>query len=158
MYYKIIFLYLLFWTVLAQNVKLETLCIGTIISLLVISLNKNLVRSNIQFNFKRNILLWLSYIIILVKEIVISNFHVARIVLSPRIEISPQLVIIKTKIKTDFHKTIFANSITLTPGTLTVSLDGDKILVHCLKKEFADGLSNLAFEKIILRVEEGINE
>ena len=95
---------------------------------------------------------------ILIKEIIVSNFHVAKIVLSPQIAISPQIVIIKTKIKSDFHKTIFANSITLTPGTLTISMDRDKITVHCLKDEFARGLTNSAFEKIILKVEEGIYE
>lgn len=155
MYYRIVFAYLFFWIILTDNVKIETICVGLIISLLVISLNKNLMRSNIQLNFKKNILMWIYYIIMLVKEVVVSNFHVAKIVLSPKIEISPQVVIIQTKIKSDFHKTIFANSITLTPGTITISLDNNKITVHCLKQEFASSLTNTAFEKIILNIEGG---
>ncbi|MBU3142053.1 Na+/H+ antiporter subunit E [Clostridium sp. CF012] len=158
MYYRTVILYLLFWIVLSENVRAETLCIGIIISLLVTSLNVNLVHSNRQLNFKRNILLWISYTIKLIKEILVSNFNVAKIVLSPQIVISPQVVIIRTKIKSDFHKTIFANSITLTPGTLTISLDRDKIVVHCLKDEFALGLTNSDFENVILKVEEGIYE
>lgn len=158
MYYRTIFLYLLFWIVLSENVKAETLCIGIIISLIVTSLNKILLQSDKLLYSKKNIVLWIYYTIILIKEILVSNINVAKIVLSPKLEISPQVIIIRTKIKSDFNKTIFANSITLTPGTLTISLDGDKIAVHCLKDEFALGLNNSDFEKIILKVEEGIYE
>ena len=156
MYYGIV--YLLFWIVLSANAKVETVCIGIIVSLLVRNLNKDLMCSNRQVNFMKNIGKWLSYTIILIKEIIVSNFNVAKIVLSPRIVISPQIVTINTKIKSDFLKTIFANSITLTPGTLTISMDRDKITVHCLKDEFANGLINSDFEKIILEVEEDIYE
>ncbi|MBZ9608246.1 Na+/H+ antiporter subunit E [Clostridium estertheticum] len=156
MYFGIV--YLLFWIVLSANAKVETICIGIIISLLVRNLNKDLMCSNRQVNFKKSIGKWLSYTIILIKEIIVSNFNVAKIVLSPRIVISPQIVTINTKIKSDFLKTIFANSITLTPGTLTISMDKDKITVHCLKDEFANGLINSDFEKKILEVEEDIYE
>jgi multicomponent Na+:H+ antiporter subunit E len=94
----------------------------------------------------------------LVKEILVSNFNVAKIVLSPKIVISPQIVIINTKIKSDFHKTIFANTMTLTPGTLTISMDEDEIIVHCLRDEFTKELTNSPFEKIILKVEENSYE
>jgi multicomponent Na+:H+ antiporter subunit E len=154
MNYGVIWLYLLFWIVLSENAKAQTLCIGIIISLLVTILNKDLICKNRQINFKKNIISWMSYIIMLIKEVIVSNFNVAKIVLSPKILISPQIVTIKTKIRSDFHKTIFANTITLTPGTLTILMEGDKIAVHCLKGEFAVGLTNSAFEKIILKVEE----
>ncbi|MGH4138152.1 Na+/H+ antiporter subunit E [Clostridium sp.] len=158
MYYWIIYLYLLFWVVISGNAKVETICIGIIISLLVSRLNKDLMCSNTKINFRKNIMPWIVYTIILIKEILVSNFNVAKIVLSPKLVISPQIVTINTKIKTDFHKTIFANSITLTPGTLTISMDRDNITVHCLKEEFAKGLINSDFEKIILKVEEDMNE
>ena len=158
MYYRIIWIYLLFWMILSENAKAQTICIGIIISLLVTILNMNLMRSNRKFNFKKNIVGWISYTILLIKEILVSNFNVAKIVLSPKIVISPQVVTIKTKIKSNFHKTIFANSITLTPGTLTISMEGDKIAVHCLKGEFVSGITNSTFEKIILKVEECIYE
>jgi len=154
MYYGIIFLYLLFWVIISENFKIETLCIGILISLLVATFNKDLIVDGKRLNFKKNIARWLSYTIMLIKEILVSNFNVAKIVLSPQIVISPMVVIIKTKIKSDFHKTIFANSLTLTPGTITISMDGDEIAVHCLKEEFAKELTNSAFEKIILKVEE----
>ncbi|MGV8980326.1 Na+/H+ antiporter subunit E [Clostridium sp.] len=158
MYYGIVYLYLLFWIVISENAKVETICIGIIISLLVTRLNKDLICRNTKINFRKNIMQWIVYTIILIKEILVSNFSVAKIVLSPKLIISPQIVTINTKIKSDFHKTIFANSITLTPGTLTISMDADNITVHCLKDEFARGLINSAFEKIILKVEENTYE
>jgi multicomponent Na+:H+ antiporter subunit E len=156
MYYGIV--YLLFWIVISGNIKAETLCIGIIISLLITSLNKELVYSNRKLNLIKNIVQWIYYTIMLVKEILVSNFNVAKIVLSPKLVISPQIVIINTKIKSDFHKTIFANSMTLTPGTLTISMDEDEIIVHCLRDEFTKELTNSPFEKIILKVEENSYE
>ena len=158
MHYGIVFLYLLFWSVLSENIKGQTLSIGIVISLLVVILNKELIFSNRQLNFRKNFVRWISYAILLIKEILVSNFNVAKIVLSPQIVISPEVVTIKTKIKSDFHKTIFANSITLTPGTLTISMDKDKVIIHCLKEEFKRGVNNSDFEKIILKVEEDIYE
>ncbi len=158
MFYGIICLYLLFWVVISANAKVETLCIGIIISLLVRTFNSDLMCGNRQLSFRRNIKAWIYYTILMLKEILVSNFNVAKIVLSPQIAISPQIVTINTQIKSDFHKAIFANTITLTPGTLTISIDGDEINVHCLKGEYSKGLTNSAFEKIILKVEEGIYE
>ncbi len=158
MYYRIIGIYLLFWMILSENAKAQTICIGIIICLLVTILNMKLMRITRQLIFKKNIVAWISYTILLIKEILVSNFNVAKIVLSPKIVISPQIVTIKTKIKSDFHKTIFANSITLTPGTLTISMNGDKIAVHCLKGDFVSGITDSSFEKIILKVEEYIYE
>ncbi|MFT5871634.1 MAG: multicomponent Na+:H+ antiporter subunit E [Clostridium sp.] len=158
MNYWIAYLYLLFWIVISENAKVETICIGIIISLLVASLNKDLMCGKRKLNFKKNTARWITYIIIWIKEIVVSNFNVAKIVLSPQILISPKIVTINTKIKSDFHKTIFANSITLTPGTLTISMVRDEIIVHCLKEEFSRELTNSVFEKIILKIEEDTYE
>ena len=52
-------------------------------------------------------------------------------------------------------KAMLANSITLTPGTITVDTRDDRFLVHCLDKDFGDGLENSAMEKRILNVEKG---
>ena len=158
MYYGIVSLYLLFWIIISENAKIETICIGIIISLLVVTLNKDLMSIHRKLNFRRNSGLWISYTTLMLKEILVSNINVAKIVLSPKIVISPQIITIRTKIKSDFNKTIFANTITLTPGTLTISMDEDKVLVHCLKGEYSKDLTNSTFEKIIMKVEEGIYE
>lgn len=68
----------------------------------------------------------------LTKEVIISNFRVAKIVLSPRMRLQRRLVIVPISAKTELGKVLFANSTTLTPGTVSVKLFGDHVLVHAL--------------------------
>lgn len=72
-------------------------------------------------------------------EIVKANLSVARVVLSPSLPISPAMFSVKTSQKTDLGRVIYANSITLTPGTVSVEVEGDEILVHALTSESAAG-------------------
>ena len=65
-------------------------------------------------------------------EVVKSNWVVIKACLRADLDISPALVKIKTVCKSDLAKVTFANSITLTPGTVTVEIEGDKLLVHGL--------------------------
>ncbi|WP_283434075.1 Na+/H+ antiporter subunit E [Neorhodopirellula lusitana] len=68
----------------------------------------------------------------LAKEIVTSNIAVARIILSPVMPLRRNLVRVPTKQKSEIGRVILANSITLTPGTVSVRLEQDEILVHGL--------------------------
>lgn len=76
----------------------------------------------------------------LVYNIVVANFQVAMIVLSPQMPISPGFILVKTKLQKDLSRTLYANSITLTPGTITINLKDDRLLVHALTKEAAQGV------------------
>lgn len=79
----------------------------------------------------------------LVKEIVKSALTVARIIVNPALPISPALVRLKTSQRTVVGTVTYANSITLTPGTLTVEVDREhrEFIVHALTREGADELS-----------------
>ena len=78
------------------------------------------------------ILQTLSYYAWLFAEIVKANVQVVRAVLSPDLEVSPTLVKIPLNTDVDIAETMFANSITLTPGTVSVDMQPDHILVHAL--------------------------
>lgn len=81
----------------------------------------------------------LSYFVWLFGEVIKANLQVAKAVLSPEMKISPTLVKIPAHQDTEIGKTMFANSITLTPGTVSVCMeDEDHILVHALLKEMSD--------------------
>lgn len=153
---RIIVVYIIFWLMLSEKVSFEILIFGGLVCLLVYYFN----RTNFQkrkFNTKKsikNIKYWIKYFFILLKEIIFSNIHVAKIVLSKDMKISPQFTNIRTSIKGNNNRVILANSITLTPGTLTAQLDDDTLLVHCLEKEYVEDLSNSKFEKILEKVEE----
>jgi multicomponent Na+:H+ antiporter subunit E len=69
---------------------------------------------------------------VLVREITLSNIDVIRAILSPRLPIQPHFLRVSTRQPTDLGKVILANSITLTPGTVTVDVRGDELLVHAL--------------------------
>jgi multicomponent Na+:H+ antiporter subunit E len=78
---------------------------------------------------------FLAYIPWLTWEVLKSNWVVIRACLRADLDISPALVKVKTICKSDLAKVTFANSITLTPGTITIDVDGDKLLVHGLYEE-----------------------
>ena len=84
---------------------------------------------------------FIPYFFWLLIEIVKSNIHVIRISLSPNIseKINPQLISFKTKLNNDFSKFILANSITLTPGTVTVRISKNEFLVHAIDDTVAAG-------------------
>jgi len=69
-----------------------------------------------------------------------SNIDVARRILSPGVPISPKLIEVPASQRTDLGKVIYANSITLTPGTISIRIRDGMILVHALSEEAADEL------------------
>lgn len=75
------------------------------------------------------------YVPWLVWAIIKSNIDVARRILQPSLPISPRLVKIKATQKDDLGRVIYANSITLTPGTVTVDVQGDELTIHALTAE-----------------------
>ena len=154
--YKKFGLYLLFWLILAQTLNVERIVVGILICSIVYVFNKEsqiIHKKNVASSIS-SIKYSLLYIIVLIKEIFKSNFHVAKIVLTPKLNISTSVITINTKLKSDMNKTILANSITLTPGTLTLDMDKDKLVIHCLDMAAAKGLENISFESILLKKEE----
>lgn len=72
----------------------------------------------------------LLYVPYFAKELVKANLSVARIVLTPRLPLNPGIVKVRTKLKSRMGRALLANSITLTPGTLTVEMDGEWLYIH----------------------------
>lgn len=75
----------------------------------------------------------------LVWEIFKSNVRVARIILAPRLRVDPSIVHFRASQRTDLGRFIYANSITLTPGTVTTGIVGDDFEVHAIAQEEIDG-------------------
>lgn len=76
----------------------------------------------------------------LLKEIIVSSLDVAKLILKPSMPISPTVVELTTEAQTDVGQVIFGNSITLSPGTVTLDLHDGRILIHCLTSESAKEL------------------
>ncbi len=97
------------------------------------------------------------YFFVFLKALIIANFDVARRVISPSLPINPGIVKFKTKLKTNYSKMVLANSITLTPGTLSVDVVGDTFYIHWIDVETTDpeeAFKIIAepFEKVLLKI------
>ncbi len=82
---------------------------------------------------------FLLYLPWLLKEILVANISVAKVILSPSLPISPIMVVFRSTQKTDLGRVLYANSITLTPGTITTGVEGDQLEIHALTWQDVDG-------------------
>ena len=89
------------------------------------------------------------YLFWLAREVVLSNILLAKIILAPKMLLHRQIIYTKTYQSSDLAKTLYANSITLTPGTLTIDIAEEGFLVHSLAKAFTDDIRS---NKMNLRV------
>ena len=83
----------------------------------------------------------LGYWVWLVKEIVKANIDVAKRVLAPKLAISPALIRVKATQATELGQVVYANSITLTPGTTTIDIDDGTFVVHTIAREVGADLA-----------------
>lgn len=95
----------------------------------------------------------LRYLVWLVIEIAKCNVDVARRILDPKLPISPTLIEVQTGQKDDVGRVLYANSITLTPGTISVETRGGVIVVHALTAEAAEGLLTGDMDRRVTRLE-----
>lgn len=96
----------------------------------------------------------LLYVLGLVWEIIKANIQTVGIVFHSRKRpVRPQVVEFNTPLKSDFCRVLLANSITLTPGTITIKLKGNRLRVHCLDESLSEGIDATVFEKRLERIE-----
>jgi len=94
------------------------------------------------------------YFGVLVREIVKANAATIHLILAPDQEPDPVLVRIRADLRSRTALVMLANSITLTPGTITANLKGSELLVHCLDRSFSEGMEDSDFVKLLQRMEE----
>ena len=98
----------------------------------------------------RGLVRWILYIPSLFWEIILANIHVIRVVIHPRMLeiIDPQVIHFRTILKRPISKVTLAQSITLTPGTITVDIRDDEFTVHALDRTVAEGCPGAMEERI----------
>lgn len=119
------------WFALTSSFHFQEVIIGIFVSfILSLFLSRRYHELGLPpLSFKR-VAFFVLYILVLFKEIIKANFDVAYRVVHPKMPIKPGIVIIKTGLKSDIAKMILANSITLTPGTFTLDIVDDTLLIH----------------------------
>lgn len=95
----------------------------------------------------------IGYFAWLIKEIVLANLHVVRRIWALKPQISPTVITLEASQVSDVGKVIYANSITLTPGTITLEITGNRLQVHALTRDAAQDLLEDHMNKRVKRVE-----
>lgn len=149
-------LYLLLWIIFNGNFTLEIGIIGLFVAAALFAFTCRFMDYSVAkelHNYKK-LFLFLKYVFVLVKEIVAANFGVIRLILTQKEEPEPTLISFRSDLKTPVGKGLLANAITLTPGTITVTLEEDRYTVHCLDESMAEGLQDNVFADYIRKLEE----
>ena len=98
--------------------------------------------------------LLIRYLGVLLREILKANAATIRLILAPDLEPDPVLVHFRVDLRSKTALVLLANSITLTPGTITAGLSGNELSVHCLDRSFSEGMEDSDFVKLLHRMEE----
>jgi len=157
-FFYVFILLITIWLCLTTSFKTEELFTGISISfLLALFLVGTYAKLGFPAFTLRRFFYFLVYIFVLIIEIIKANLDVAYRVLSPRMPIKPGIVLIKTKLKQDIAKLILANSITLTPGTFTLDIIGDTLLIHWINVRASDPeksteIIGRKFEKYLIEI------
>ena len=157
--YPISVFFLLFanWIVFSGKFDAFHLGLGVISSLFITWISHDFLfhdRSKTCEERMREAGSFLQYIPWLIVEIIKANLHVFKLAMTRNgyEEVAPRIVTIKTYLKTDFAKFVFANSITLTPGTITMLIRGDVFHVHTMSQFLEDDLLEGAIERKVAEV------
>jgi len=149
-------LLLLFWIILNGKITAEILVFGVVIAAAIFWFMCKYLDYSPRYELcvARNTIWILTYFVVLIIEIFKSAIAVYKRVYSKKIEIQPQMVFFDVDIESEFLRFVLANSITLTPGTITVDVNDNHFCVHALDYTLAEGIEDSVFIKM-LKIMEG---
>jgi len=127
-------LLLAIWLLLTSPFSLQELIVGAAVAVLVALLptGANAIFADIKVT-PRALAYAIAYVFVFLGELIKSNLDVAFRVLNPALPIKPGIVRVTTRLKTPIARTLLANSITLTPGTITVETRGEEFFIHWIQ-------------------------
>jgi len=140
------------WFLINNSFKLEVIIVGVVLSLCLAFIFGRRTDVLNEFKFTPSAFYFtIVYLLVFFIELIKSNIHVALIVLKPSLPINPGIVKTKTVLKSKMARMILTNSITLTPGTLTVDIEDDILYIHWIDVKSDD--IDIATEKIVMKFE-----
>ena len=149
-------LFFLAWVVFNGRITLEIALFGVAVAGVVFAFVCRFMDYSLkqELRFYKLLPRFVQYLYCLIREIILANFAVTRLILTRKETLEPVLVHVRTDLKSETARVILANSITLTPGTITVSLTDDRLLVHCLDKSLSGGMEDSVFVRLLRKMEE----
>lgn len=149
-------LFLLFWIILNGRVTAEVLIIGVFVSFLISMFAYRLP----GISFAKEKQLWktygkhfFSYFVLLLKNVIISNFQMIKLILFPKTDMKPVLVYFESPVGSDFAKIMLTYSIMLTPGTVIFELEDNRFGVHAIDPKMATNINNSVFVQKLNKIE-----
>jgi multicomponent Na+:H+ antiporter subunit E len=140
-----------FWFLMSGSIDWQHALVGIVITIAIMAFWRRPDTKRGKFSLKPlGYGLWLA--VVMLVEIWKSAWHVAKIILFGQ-KIDPVLVWIDTPLQSSLGQVVLANCITLTPGTLTVSLGEGRLLIHALTPDFAQGLEDWRVHNLLKKME-----
>ena len=129
----------MFWVLLNASLANDVLIVGAVAAAIITFLFRNGLGffSELRLN-PRALMTTVLYFFFFIKELVKANLNIASIVLAPSLPLNPGIVKVRTRLKSKMGRLMLANSITLTPGTLTVEMLGEWLYIHWVTVDSAD--------------------
>ena len=148
-------LFFLLWLLLSGGVSVHICLWGAVVSALLTWFCRRVLGYTWPVFLGSPGKLWAMarYFTHLLVEMLKAGLVVMRLIYVRPREIRPKLVRFRTPLRTDRHRALLANSITLTAGTITVAAEGDTLLVHALDASLAEGIQESAFQRRLERLE-----
>lgn len=133
-----------FWLLLSQRFEPFYLISGVICSALVAFLTHSLLfKEDVSLSAPKKALLFIAYCFYLFNRIIVANLDVVYRVWHPKMPIDPRIVKHESTLISDGGKTALANSITLTPGTITIDIVGEEYTIHALTPKAAGSIESM---------------
>lgn len=144
------------WVILNGRVSLEIILIGLVVSAGIYAFMCKFM--DFSFEKDKRIMkkgkLYIEYFIVLGREVVISNIQTIHFLTTSKLDLEPTVITFEVDLKSTLSKALLANSITLTPGTITTDLDGQIFTVHALDIDFIEGIENCEFIRLLEKIEQ----
>lgn len=146
-------LFFVLWIILNGRVTLEIVLFGVGVTYVIYTFLVKVLGYPVRTELRiaKNLPIFILYILNLIWEIMKASVTVIGVALRPGVHPDPVLVEFHSGLSGDFRNVLLANSITLTPGTITVFREGDHFVIHALRREYAEGLSESSFVRLLGR-------
>jgi len=157
-YLTLFILSLIFWFLVTFRFDVSNLVVGSVAALITTLIFGKYFLRNVYKFLQPHRYFWLFiYLFIFIWECLKANLDVAYRVLHPAMPIRPGIVRVKTELKSEFARMLLANSITMTPGTISVDIIGDYLYIHWIYVRSEDpevytGIILGQFEKYIKKI------
>ncbi len=146
-------IFYLLWVIFNGRITPEILLIGLPVTAVVSLFSYRLTDYSHASDLKvaRNIFFFILYALNLIREIIKSASSVMLMIIRGQ---TPEPVIIEfhSGFSSKMQNVLLANSITLTPGTITMFQEGDRFVIHCLRPEYGRGIDDSSFVRLLRRL------